>query len=412
MHVILIVGDGMADRPIKELGFQTPLQAAKPANMDAVASNGVSGLLDPIAPGIAAGSDAANLAVLGYDPHTLCRGRGPFEAAGAGITLQPDDVAFRCNFATVDDRFALVDERAGRIRDEARELAKTIETAELKDNSGVQVLFKQTLGFKGALVLRGEQFSANVSAAMPEVGDLVGSVRPLDESAAAKRTAVALEEFMRVSHALLDSHPVNRARRAAGKPAANMVVPWSGAKPPVIQPFSERYGLTASCVAAVSLIKGVAKLCGMSVVDVLGATGNLDTDTIAKADAALTAVERSDFVLVHVEGTDEASHDGNVQGKIAVIKKIDEMVGKILSCVDLSEVAVVLLADHATSSMSRKHTGDPVPIAIASAEVPHDGVTQYNEVAACRGGLNRIRGKDVMPLLLNLMGKPRRIGGD
>jgi 2,3-bisphosphoglycerate-independent phosphoglycerate mutase len=411
MRVILIVGDGMADRPIKELGFQTPLQAAKPENMDTLASNGISGLLDPVALGTAPGSDAANLAILGYDPQALCLGRGPFEAAGAGIKLEPDDVAFRCNLATVNDDLVLVDERAGRIRDEAQELAKTIETVMLGNSSGVNVIYRQTLGFKGALVLRGEQLSANVSASMPKVGDRIGSVKPLDESAAAKRTASALEEFMRLSHELLAAHPVNAALRDAGKPPANMVVPWSGANPPNIQPFKEKHGLDAACVAAVSLIKGIAKLSGMSVIDVPGATGDLDTDTIAKADAALEVVQRKDFVLVHVEGPDEASHDGNIQGKIAIIKKIDAMVGKILRHIDLGEVAVVLLADHATSLASRKHTGDPVPVAIASAEVVKDGVTEYNEVAACRGGLNRIEGKDVMPLLLNLMGKPSKIGG-
>lgn len=412
MRVILIVGDGMADRPIKELGFQTPLQAANPVNMDALASSGISGLLDPVAAGTAPGSDAANLEILGYDSRVLCGGRGPFEATGAGIKLEPGDVAFRCNLASVSDDLVLVDARAGRIGNEARELAKAIEAMRLRDNSDVQLLYRQTLGFKGVLLLRGAQLSANVSAAMPKVGDQVGSVQPLDESAAAKRTASVLAEFMCLSHKLLDSHPINEERRAAGKSPANMVVPWSGAKPPVIQLFSKKYGLNAACVAAVSLIRGIAMLSGMEVIDVPGATGDLDTDTIAKADAALDAVQRCDFVLVHVEGPDEASHDGNVQGKIAIIRKIDAMVGKILSHVDLNEVSVVLLADHATSSVSREHTADPVPVAIASAHVVKDGVSQYNERAACRGGLNRIRGKDVMPLLLKLMGRQGGLDGD
>jgi 2,3-bisphosphoglycerate-independent phosphoglycerate mutase len=173
----------------------------------------------------------------------------------------------------------------------------------------------------------------------------------------------------------------------------------------------EKYKLKAACVAAVSLIKGIARLSGISVIDVPGATGDIDTDTMAKANAALRAIERNDLVIVHVEGPDEASHDGNIQGKISIIKKIDSMVGAIMDHVDLDEIGIVLLADHVTSSRFREHTGDPVPIAIASTEVVRDGVRQYNERAACRGGLGRIRGKHVMPLILNLMGSPEKIGG-
>jgi 2,3-bisphosphoglycerate-independent phosphoglycerate mutase len=412
MHIIMIVGDGMADRPLKQLDFQTPLEAAKPENMDTLAANGISGLLDPVAPGIAPGSDVANLSILGYNSKEICGGRGPFEAAGVGIELEEGDVAFRCNLATVDKELVLVDERAGRIRNGTTELAEALEKVRLRENPDVEVVFRQSLGFKGALVLRGERVSANVSATMPKIGDRVGSIEPLDDSFEAKRTARALEEFVRISYEALDKHPINRERRSKGKLPANIVIPWSGAKPPVIQPFPEKYKLKAACVAAASLIKGVAKLIGMSVIDVPGATGDLDTDTMAKAHAALKAVESNDFVLVHVEGPDEASHDGNVQGKISIIKKIDAMIGEILSHVDFDEVNVVLLADHTTSSTSRRHTGDPVPIAIASTGVVKDGVTRYNERAACRGGLRRICGKDVMPLMLNLMGNSQKLTGD
>jgi 2,3-bisphosphoglycerate-independent phosphoglycerate mutase len=145
----------------------------------------------------------------------------------------------------------------------------------------------------------------------------------------------------------------------------------------------------------------------MSIINVEGATGELDTDTLAKADAALKALQSHDFVLVHVEAADEASHDGNTQGKIAMIKKIDSMVGRILDNISLDEVSMVLLSDHVTSTQLRRHTGDPVPIAVASAKVVKDGITEYSEKAACKGGLHRIQGKQVMPLIMNLFDKPK-----
>jgi 2,3-bisphosphoglycerate-independent phosphoglycerate mutase len=411
VRCIVIVGDGMADRPLRELDFKTPLEAAEPKSMGRLASCGISGLLDTVAPGIAPGSDAANLAVLGYDPWVVCGGRGPFEAAGAGLKLELGDVAFRCNFATVNNDYFLVDERAGRIRGEAKALGETIEQIRLKDNSDIEVYFKQSLGFKGALVLRGDKISSKVTSVLPKIGNRVGVIMPLDNSSEAKRTADALNEFTKLTYEKLSDHPVNVTRKSEGKMPANIVIPWSGSKPPKMQSFKKKYKLKASCVAAASLIKGIAKLSEMSIVEVAGATGDLDTDTIAKADAALTALGSSDFVFVHVEGPDEASHDGNIQGKIAIIKKIDAMIAKILDSVDLGEVCVVLLADHATSCKSRAHTGDPVPVSFASNELVSDGVACYSERAAYKGGLNRILGKDIMPLVLNLMGCPQKISG-
>ena len=411
VRVIMIIGDGMADRPLKEFNHQTPLEVAETKNMDGLSSKGISGLLDPIAPGIAPGSDAANLSILGYDPCESCMGRGAFEAAGAGLELKPRDVAFRCDFATVNEDFIIVDERAGRIREGALELAGALQELRLKENSDIEVIFRHTLDFRGVLILRGDQISPNVAAETPKAGCKAGSFRPLDASIEAKRTWNALDEFFKISHELLEDHPVNKKRRSEGKPPANAVIPWGAGKPPRIKLFYEKYKLKAACIAAVSLIKGIARLSGISVIDVPGATGYIDTDTLAKADAALRAIKTHDLVFLHVEGPDEASHDGNVEGKISIIEKIDSMVGRIIDNVDLDEVSVVLLADHVTSIRHRKHTGDPVPITIASTEVVRDGVQRYNEREACRGGLGRIQGRHVMPLILNLMCKSENLGG-
>jgi 2,3-bisphosphoglycerate-independent phosphoglycerate mutase len=412
MRCILIVGDGMADRPLQELDFKTPLEAADAANMNKLAALGASGLLDPIAPGIAPGSDAANLALLGYDPWLVCGGRGPFEAAGAGLQLKRGDLAFRCNFATVTDGLTLVDERAGRIGDEAKTLGETVEQIKLKVNSDVEVHFKQALGFKAALVLRGDNLSSKVTCTLPKAGSPVAAVTPLDGSIEAKHTADVLNEFIKLTHQTLNLHPINQKREVDGKKSANAILPWSGSRIPEMTAFQEKYGLKATCVAAASLIKGIGKFSGMNVPVVPGATGELDTDTLAKADAALNALRGgSDFVYIHVEAPDEASHDGNIKGKIAIIQKIDAMLGRLLENVDLAETCIILAPDHATSCKSHSHTGDAVPIVFAGGNVIPDGVTVYSERCAYKGGLSRISGKDVMPMALNYMGKPEKISG-
>ena len=411
MKYVVLIGDGMGDFPQDELRGKTPLQAAKTPGMDFMAKNGILGRVKTIPEGLPPGSDIANLVIMGYDPHLYYTGRAPLEAASMGIELGVTDVAFRCNFATVNEDFIIVDERAGRIREGALELAEALQDIRLRENSDIEIIFKQTLDFKGVLVLRGDQISSNVAAEMPKAGYKAGSFRPLDASVEAERTSNALDEFFKISHELLKDHPVNKKRTSEGKPPANAVIPWGAGKLPRIELFYEKYKLKAACIAAVSLIKGIAKLSGISVIDVPGATGYIDTDTLAKADAALRAIKTHDLVFLHVEGPDEASHEGNIEGKISIIEKIDSMVGRIIDNVDLDEVSVVLLADHVTSIRHRKHMGDPVPITIASTEVVRDGVQRYNEREACRGGLGRIQGRHVMPLMLNLMCRPESLSG-
>lgn len=412
MRCILIVGDGMADRPMQELDFKTPLEAAEPQSMNKLAAKGACGLLDPIAPGIAPGSDAANLTLLGYNPWLVCGGRGPFEAAGAGLQLKRGDLAFRCNFAAVDTGLSLVDERAGRIGSEAKVLGEVVEQVKLQVNSDVEVLFKQTLGFKAAMILRGDNLSSKVCCSLPKVGCRVDAIQPLDGSFEAKHTANVLNEFVKLTYAALNAHPINVKRGSEGLKPANVVLPWSGSKTPHMTPFKEKYGLNGTCVAAASLIKGIGRFAGMAVPEVAGATGELDTDTLAKADAALDAFKGgSDFVFVHVEAADEASHDGNFTGKIGIIQKIDAMLSRILEGVDLTETVVVLAPDHATSCKSRAHTGDAVPVCFAGGNVISDGVSVFSERSVYKGGLNRICGKDVMPMALNYMGEPEKISG-
>jgi 2,3-bisphosphoglycerate-independent phosphoglycerate mutase len=402
MKIIMIIGDGMADRPIKELGGLTPLEFVQTAHMDRLASLGVSGLLYAAESGVACGSDVAILAILGYDPNKFYSGRGGFEAYGVGVEMAFGDVAFRCDFATVNENFYVVDARAGRVEEGLDELANTLAGLKLDGYGDLDLFYKRALGHKGVLVLRGRGLSHNVAADPPKVGCKAGSVRPLDSSREALKTSQVLNELIWSSYKLLRNHPANRRRERKGFPPANIVIPWGVGTKPELEPFHSKYGLSGACVAAATLIKGICKLAGMTVVDVQGATGDLDTNVNAKAEVALNSLRSHDFVLVHVEAPDEASHDGNVWGKIAIIQKIDEMVGAILDNVDLNDVCVALLSDHVTSTELRLHTADPTPITIAGCGVVKDGVSRYNEKSARRGRLGYIYGRDVMPILLSI----------
>ncbi|MEM3522090.1 MAG: 2,3-bisphosphoglycerate-independent phosphoglycerate mutase [Candidatus Bathyarchaeia archaeon] len=413
MRVIMIIGDGMADRPLKELNYKTPLEFVKTKNMDSVAVNGISGLLNAIDYGLALGSDVANLAILGYNPYEVYTGRGALEAIGAGIDLKKGDVAFRCNLVTISENFIIKDERAGRIKDESSILYEELKSLSLSlsNDFGVKVLFKQTQGFKGVLVLSGDNLSTKVFAPPPKVGLNTNRIGPLDSSFEAKKVASLLKEIIKRSYELLKDHPINRKRVKNGKPPANAIIPWGiGSKPKIEKPLSDVYGLKASCIAGTSLIKGICKLWGMKIIEVPGATGDIDTDVFAKAEFALKDIKNSDLVLIHLEGPDEASHDGNLIGKLKIIKRIDAMVGKILKSISFDEVSILILADHSTSIKLKKHIADPTPISIASNKVIKDGVKHYNEKDASKGGLGVIKGKHVIRLILNLIGKPERFG--
>jgi 2,3-bisphosphoglycerate-independent phosphoglycerate mutase len=413
VRFIIIIGDGMADRPLKELNYKTPLEFVKTKNMDSIASNGISGLLNAIDYGIAPGSDVANLAILGYNPYKVYSGRGALEAIGAGIELKEGDIAFRCNLATISENFIIKDERAGRIKDESSILYEELKSLSLvlSDEFGINVLFKQTQGFKGVLVISGEGLSTNVFVPSPKLGFYANRIKPLDSSFEAKKVASLLKKIVEKSYELLKDHPINKKRIESGKPPANAIIPWGiGLKPKIEKPLSNVYGLKASCIAGASLIKGICKLWGMKITEVPGATGDIDTNVFAKAEFALRDIKENDLVLIHLGGPDEASHDGNLIGKLRIIEKMDAMVGKILRNISLDEISVLILADHSTSIKLKKHIADPTPIAIASNEVIKDGIKRYNERSASKGGLGIVKGKHIMRLILNLLGKPKKFG--
>ncbi len=411
LKVLLIIGDGMADRPLKELGWKTPLEVARKPSMNHMASVGICGIMDPIAPGVPPGSDTATLALLGYDAFEVYSGRGAFEALGSGINVMKGDVCFRVNFATVNENLVVLDRRAGRIANsDAFKLAESLQKIKLSETS-VKFLFANTVQHRGVLVLRGSKLSRAISDSDPGVvGEKVLEVKPLDGSPEAKHTAKILNELIQKFHEILKGHPVNKERVARGLSPANAILVRGAGTLPKIKFLSEIYGVRAVCVAATSLIRGVCRAADMQLLTVKGATGTPQTDYIAKAKAAVQALDDNDLVLLHVKAPDVASHDGNIRQKVEVIGKIDRMLSYILNKVDLSETYVALTADHTTSCITGNHEGDPVPVAVMGPYVRSDDVEEFSERACAIGGLGRIRGRDLMPILMNLIGKVKKFG--
>jgi len=410
--VILFIADGMADRPVKELGWKTPLEVANKPRLNQMAATGISGIIDPIAPGIPPGSDTSTFALLGYDPIKVYAGRGALEAMGIGLDVKPGDVAFRCNFATVDEHMTVLDRRAGRIANEdASGLSTTLQKIKLVEFPRTRFTFKNAVQHRAALVLHGAGLSSAVSDSDPEsVGKRVLEVEPLERTKAAKQTAHLVNTLAHEFHKALKKDEVNVERIKRKLPPANVVLFRGAGTVPLVSSLQDRFGIKPACIAAVSLIRGVSKVVGMDLIDVKGATGTPQTDYMAKARAAARALSKYDFVLLHVKATDVASHDGNAKLKIDVIEKIDKMMGYLLDTVDMESVYIAITADHTTSLLTRNHEGDVVPVAIAGPEVRRDDVTEFNERTCAKGGLHRLRGFDLMSILMGLIGKTKKFG--
>ena len=406
--VLMVVIDGAADRSVNG---KTPLSVADKPNLDEIARRGINGIMDTIAPGIRPGSDTAHLALLGYNPFEYYTGRGPIEAAGAGIEVKPGDVAFRVNFGTVEGEGSIfdkvvVDRRAGRVS-ETEELVRAINEGVKLD---VDFVLAKGSGHRAALVLRGEKLSDKISDTDPKkMGVKVKRCAPLDESEEAKRTAEIVNDFMEQAHRILEAHPFNEERAEQGLLKANALLLRGAGEVPHVPKFQERYGMSLAVVAGTTLIKGIGKFLGGDVIDVEGASGAADTDTEAKVDAALKALRTHDFVLLHFKAADELGHDGNFEGKKEFIERLDASLKPILS-LDFSEICMVVLSDHSTPVNVREHTADPVPITIVFDGVRVDEVTSFSEFHAYKGGLCRIRGVDIVNIVLDLIDHTSKFG--
>ncbi|MGQ9543036.1 MAG: 2,3-bisphosphoglycerate-independent phosphoglycerate mutase [Candidatus Bathyarchaeia archaeon] len=393
MPILMIIGDGMGDLPLKELGDKTPLQSVNPRNMAVLTSEGRCGLLEPVTPNIAPDSETAITSILGYHELSSSLSRGPLEALGSGIDLDDKCLACRCNFALVDSDLRVLRDRAD---------VKVDPPGFYEDlrhfcsyNWGVDIVLKRNWRFKAVLTLKGDDLSSRVATPPPSAGEVAARVHPLEDTAAAERTSTLINSIIKESYNILSRHRENSEPTYA----ANILVPWGVGRKLKTEPFTSRHGFKAACVAGSPLARGIGVMLGMMVPQVEGATGDIDTDTGAKAEAALEICRSKDFVLIHVGGPDEASHDGDVMSKMMIISKIDAMLGRILTEIDLNDNLITLLADHTTSTALRKHTAHPTPIAIAGMGVTPDRVRRYDEQATVEGGLRRILGVEVMPII-------------
>jgi 2,3-bisphosphoglycerate-independent phosphoglycerate mutase len=394
---ILLVCDGLGDRP--SVDGKTPLQAAYTPNLDALSASGINGLMDVIAPGIVPGSDTAHIALFGYDPYRYYPGRGVFEALGADMELRKGDVAFRANFSTVDESMRVIDRRAG--RKGSKELAAVLNGLEI---DGVKILLKNTTQHRCALLMRADQdqLSREVSDVDTHVaGAFVQDCKPLRDDEAARKTATMVNKFVRKSYELLNGHPINEERREKGELPANIILLRGAGSYEAIPSIKDRFGFNAACVAGASLYKGVAKYTGMKILQVEGATGKADTNLRNKAEAALHALEEYDFVFIHVKETDNDGHDGNFEAKKAIIERIDE---ELVARLKDTDAYLVVTGDHSTPVTIKRHCSDPVPLVIKGEGVRTDDVKKFDELSTASGGLNRLRGVDLMPVLADYMG--------
>lgn len=405
---LLLIADGLGDRATPELGGKTPLEAAATPAMDRLAAAGETGLLDPIAPGVRGGSDTGHLAILGYDPYECYPGRGPFEALGIGMEVQPGDLAFRCNFSTVDEKLVVTDRRAGRIDEGTAELAAALDGLQIED---VTCRFKESIAHRAALVLRGPGLGAAVSDVDPHAtGEPVWEARSTKPGdAASEKTARILNTFVRRSYEILREQPVNRRREEAGLPPANIALPRGIGVSPDLAPFDRKYGVSSACIVEVGLVKGLGRYLGMDVIDVEGSTAGLDTDTAAIGRAVIEAFGRHNFVLCNVKGPDVAGHDGNARGKVEIIEKIDRMVDQIWNALD-GRLVLLVSGDHSTPVSYGDHTGEPCPLLIAGPPVRRDLTVSFGETAASAGGIGRVRGMDLMKILTSYMGVQEKFG--
>ena len=411
MKGIILVMDGMGDRPLKELDNQTPLQAANTPNMDKMAERGITGIMDSIRPGIIPGSDTAHLSILGYDPYEVYTGRGPFEASGVGLDVIPGDIAFRCNFSTADENGIITDRRAGRIREGTKDIVDVLNTMVIKGYEDIQIIFKESTGHRAVLVLRGEGLSDKVTDADPKVeGKKPKIVESTDGSEEAKRTADLLNKIVEKSYEMVKNHPVNIGRMEENKPPANIIIPRGAGAVPKVEHINEKYEVNSACIAETGLIMGIGRFAGMDIIEMDDVTGGVDTNLDNIIDTIINQVNNTDhnFFLINIDGADEAGNDGNAIQKKEFIEKVDKIVmSKLLN---LKNVVLFLTADHSTPISVMNHSGDPVPVIINSPEVRVDDVKEYNEFAVAKGGLCRIRGSDVMNIVMDLMNNSHKFG--
>ena len=401
MKYVIVLGDGMPDYPLEELGGKTPLAYARTPNMDKLARYGETGLVVNIPPGMPPGSDVANLSVMGYDPARYYTGRSPLEAAAMGVELEENDLALRCNLVTLSKKGSyeekiMEDYSAGEISTpEAEEIIKAVES-----ELGSEIFsFHPGVSYRHLLLWRGGPPPEALVLTPPHdiLGKAIAPYLPRGEQ------SEILLDFMKRSSAFLPEHPVNKERAARGLPVADSIWLWGQGRKPRLDSFREKYGLQGAVISAVDLIKGLGVLIGLAAPFVPGATGNIHTNFRGKACKALELLQEGlNFVFIHVEAPDEAGHQGDIQGKIKAIEEIDaKVVGELLRGLEsFPAFRLMVLSDHPTPICLRTHTAEAVPFCIyqkGSSIINPQG--EFSEGFAA-GGLFLEKGHLLMDLFL------------
>ncbi|MCK5214262.1 MAG: cofactor-independent phosphoglycerate mutase [Candidatus Omnitrophica bacterium] len=397
MKYIVIVPDGMADHPVEDLNNKTPLQVAHSSNMDYMAQNGLVGLVKTIPDKMNPGSDIGNLSVLGYDPEEYFSGRAPLEAVNLDIDLTADEVAFRCNLVTIDD-YKMKDYSAGHIATkEAGELIDALNNAMGAEN----IRFHAGKSYRHLLILKARNTADFLNLKCTPPHDIMG--KDIKKYLPRGVHAQLLLKLMEKSQKILGNHPVNNVRVDLKENPANMIWLWGQGIHRELPLFKNKYGLSGGIISAVDLVNGIGKLAGLEVIKVPGITGYYDTNYKGKAEYALNALKEKDFVFIHIEGPDEAGHNGDYEAKISCIEHIDrEIIGAILNHFDLNDdFRILVLPDHPTPVALRTHTREPVGFIMFGKRINPEGVESFHEETAKEKGLRFKSGPELMDYFIN-----------
>lgn len=399
MKYVIIIPDGCADEPIEVLQGKTPLQVAKLPHMDSLAARGASALANNTPAHLPAGSEVANLCLLGYDPDVYFTGRAPLEAAAQGISLGPNDWAVRCNLVTIEDQI-MVDFTADHIStEESTELLQAAQAQLLSETSDSRFEFVPGVSYRNLLLYRGQEgdaapFSTETRTSAPhDLTDLT-----VTDDFPRGPGSDTLVRLMNQSAELFAEHPINQARIAAGKRPATNVWLWGLGGAPNLPSFQERFGVQGVMITAVDLLRGIAALAGWPRIEVPGATGYLDTDYAGKGQAAVEALNQYDVVCVHIEAPDEASHEGRHDAKIEALQEIDTHIVAPLTkaLATHGDHRILVTPDHPTPCSTKKHSHGMVPLVMAGTGIDADSQSTYDEVAAEASGRRFDKGWDLM----------------
>lgn len=391
MKHIIILGDGMADERIAKLNNKTPLEAANKPYIDLLAKKGNCGLLHTVPEGFKPGSEIANMCVLGYDVRTEFEGRGSLEAASIGVSIMPGEMAMRCNLICVQDG-KIKNHSAGHIsNEEAKELIEYLQ-AELGNDI---FTFHNGISYRHLLVMKGGDKRITCTPPHDVPGTEVNKVLVKADTSEAEETAKLLNELTLKSQELLENHPVNLKRKAEGKDPANSIWVWSPGYKPSMKTLKEKFGIgSGAVISAVDLIKGIGVYAGLESIEVEGATGLYNTNYEGKAEAAIEALKKNDFVFLHIEASDEAGHEGDVDLKVKTIEYLDSRIVKPIY-EEVSKwdepVSIAILPDHPTPCAIKTHTASAIPFIIYNPEIEADKVEVYDEFSVKEGSFGIIK---------------------